>query len=93
MKSIDDPSHTDYEGRDFWTELARNPAKAGDESFFEATGQVGDVYLLHSFMLHSASKNLLRNHRIITNSPVSLKEPFVLIGRTRESIGWWNRRR
>jgi hypothetical protein len=76
MRSIDDPTHTDYEGRDFWTELARNPVKTGDESFFEATGQVGDVYLLHPFMLHSASKNLLRNHRIITNPPVSLKEPF-----------------
>lgn len=27
-------------------------------------------------MLHSASKNLLRTPRIITNPPVSLKEPF-----------------
>lgn len=31
---------------------------------------------MHPFMLHSASRNLLRTHRIITNPPVSLKEPF-----------------
>jgi hypothetical protein len=37
---------------------------------------VGDVYFLHPFMLHSASKNLLREVRIITNPPVALKEPF-----------------
>ena len=47
-----------------------------EESFHEATGQVGDVYFLHPFMLHSASRNLLRNVRIITNPPVALKEPF-----------------
>jgi hypothetical protein len=34
------------------------------------------VYFLHPFMLHSASKNLLREVRIITNPPVALKEPF-----------------
>ena len=28
------------------------------------------------FMLHSASRNLRRDVRIITNPPVSLKEPF-----------------
>lgn len=37
---------------------------------------MGDVYLLHPFMLHSASRNVLREVRIITNPPVSLKEPF-----------------
>ncbi|KAI7550203.1 hypothetical protein KC331_g3327 [Hortaea werneckii] len=48
-----------------------------DDAFVEATGKVGDVYLLHPLMLHSASHNKLRNVRIITNPPVSLKEPFV----------------
>lgn len=47
-----------------------------DSSFHEATGNVGDVYLLHPLMVHSISKNLLRNLRIITNPPVALKEPF-----------------
>ncbi|EGN98485.1 hypothetical protein SERLA73DRAFT_169439 [Serpula lacrymans var. lacrymans S7.3] len=45
--------------------------------FFEITGEVGDVVLLHPLMLHSASKNHLRIPRIITNPPVSLKEPFI----------------
>jgi hypothetical protein len=35
------------------------------------------VYLLHPLMLHSASNNQLRNVRVITNPPVSVKEPFV----------------
>lgn len=48
-----------------------------DEAFVEATGVVGDVYLLHPLMLHSASNNQLRNVRVITNPPVSVKEPFV----------------
>ena len=47
-----------------------------DSSFHEMTGEVGDVILLHPLMLHSASKNGRRLARIITNPPVSLKEPF-----------------
>ncbi|KAK3692391.1 hypothetical protein B0T22DRAFT_12414 [Podospora appendiculata] len=46
------------------------------QGFVEATGQVGDIYLLHPLMLHSAASNAMRNVRIITNPPVSLKEPF-----------------
>ncbi|EGN98484.1 hypothetical protein SERLA73DRAFT_161227 [Serpula lacrymans var. lacrymans S7.3] len=45
-------------------------------NFVEATGEVGDVILLHPFMLHSASKNYLRIPRVITNPRISLKEPF-----------------
>ncbi|KAG7450252.1 uncharacterized protein BT62DRAFT_927572 [Guyanagaster necrorhizus] len=44
--------------------------------FVELTGKVGDVALLHPFMLHSASKNPLRVPRVIINPPASLKEPF-----------------
>ncbi|KAH8894986.1 hypothetical protein GQ53DRAFT_792789 [Thozetella sp. PMI_491] len=44
--------------------------------FVEAAGNVGDVYLLHPLMLHSAASNAKRHLRIITNPPVSLKEPF-----------------
>ncbi|KIK71344.1 hypothetical protein GYMLUDRAFT_147615 [Collybiopsis luxurians FD-317 M1] len=44
--------------------------------FIEMTGQVGDVVLLHPLMLHSASKNYLREPRVITNPPVALKKPF-----------------
>jgi hypothetical protein len=44
--------------------------------FVEMTGEIGDVVLLHPLMLHSASKNHARIPRIITNPPVSLKQPF-----------------
>ncbi|KAI1384602.1 uncharacterized protein F4822DRAFT_433143 [Hypoxylon trugodes] len=47
-----------------------------DDEFVEATGNVGDVYLLHPLMMHSATSNAKRNVRIITNPPVSLVEPF-----------------
>jgi hypothetical protein len=60
----------------YWKSLAQDPKLTRDESFLEATGEVGDVYLLHPFMLHSASKNFLRTPRIITNPPVALKAPF-----------------
>ncbi|KAF7784713.1 hypothetical protein Agabi119p4_878 [Agaricus bisporus var. burnettii] len=47
-------------------------------NFVELTGEVGDVVLMHPLMLHSASKNHLQIPRVITNPPVSIKEPFVL---------------
>ncbi|KAI0971657.1 hypothetical protein F4678DRAFT_70779 [Xylaria arbuscula] len=46
-----------------------------DEAFVEVTGSVGDVYVLHPLMMHSASTNPLRRVRIITNPPVSLQAP------------------
>ncbi|KAK4106810.1 hypothetical protein N658DRAFT_503204 [Parathielavia hyrcaniae] len=46
-----------------------------NSSFVEATGEVGDVYLMHPLMLHAASSNALRRVRIITNPPVSLRQP------------------
>jgi len=67
--------------RRIWNTWVRDPSLTRDESFCEATGEVGDVYLLHPFMLHSASRNLRRDVRIITNPPVSLKEPFCYDGR------------
>jgi hypothetical protein len=61
-------------GLTWYNELA---ASMRDEDFVEVTGVVGDVYLLHPLMLHSASNNQLRQVRVITNPPVSIKEPFV----------------
>lgn len=46
--------------------------------FVEVTGSVGDVFLIHPLMLHSATTNPNRQVRIITNPPVSLNEPFEL---------------
>jgi len=76
MRSLQDPTHSTYEGTDFWNALATDPSKTAESSFFEATGEVGDVYLLHPLTLHSASRNLLRKPRVITNPPVQLREPF-----------------
>jgi hypothetical protein len=44
--------------------------------FVEATGQVGDVYLLHPYVLHAKAQNVLRIPRYITNPPVTMAEPF-----------------
>jgi hypothetical protein len=46
--------------------------------FIEATGEVGDVYLLHPYILHASSRNALRRPRLITNPAVSLKAPMNL---------------
>lgn len=56
----------------WFTELAQSCS-----DFVEVTGECGDVFLLHPLMLHSATTNPRRQVRIITNPPVSLKEPFV----------------
>jgi len=62
-----------FEGLSFFNQAALD---SDPSSFHEMTGKIGDVILLHPLMLHSASKNGLRNIRIITNPPVSLVEPF-----------------
>lgn len=62
------PKHQDL---GFYSEVVSNCGE-----FHEMTGQIGDVILLHPLMTHSASINSLRIPRIITNPPVSLKEPF-----------------
>ncbi|KAJ7692985.1 hypothetical protein B0H14DRAFT_3100768 [Mycena olivaceomarginata] len=62
----------------FFRSIVQNPVLASDPSFHEMTGEVGDVYLLHPLMVHSATKNATRVPRVITNPPVALKEPFRL---------------
>lgn len=44
--------------------------------FAEATGAVGDVYLLHPYILHAKAQNVLRRPRFITNPPLTLAEPM-----------------
>jgi hypothetical protein len=44
--------------------------------FVEATGQIGDVYLIHPLVLHTMSPNVLRRPRFITNSTLRLAEPM-----------------
>lgn len=51
-------------------------SQGADGDYVEACGQTGDVFLLHPLMLHSSTNNAKRSVRIITNPPVSLREPF-----------------
>src|SRR5262249_54896835 len=44
--------------------------------FLEITGGIGDVLLLHPFMLHSKSVNMLPKPRFLINPPVHLEEPL-----------------
>ncbi|HLA43045.1 MAG TPA: phytanoyl-CoA dioxygenase family protein [Aggregatilineales bacterium] len=44
--------------------------------FEELTGKVGDVVLLHPYMLHASSQNHSGTPRFMTNPPVTLKEPM-----------------
>lgn len=44
--------------------------------FVELRSAAGDVVLVHPFVLHTASQNHLKAPRVITNTPVQLKEPM-----------------
>ncbi len=46
------------------------------QQFQEVTGQTGDVFLLHPYMLHAASQNPSGRPRIITNPAVSFRQPM-----------------
>lgn len=58
----------------WFVDQVRDPSKCN--LFQQMTGNIGDVILLHPFMMHSASKNALHTPRIITNPSVYLKEPM-----------------
>jgi len=44
--------------------------------FGEAIAEAGDIFLMHPFLLHSASPNTIGAVRVITNPPVQLREPM-----------------
>lgn len=44
--------------------------------FIELTGKLGDVVLMHPYMLHATSQNVIQHGRIITNPPIALSEPL-----------------
>lgn len=46
--------------------------------FEELTGAAGDFVILHPFMLHASSQNVLGKPRFMSNPPVVLKEPLNL---------------
>ncbi len=45
-------------------------------TFLEATGKAGDFYLLHPYLLHAVSQNVLRRPRAISNLLYELEEPL-----------------
>ena len=45
-------------------------------TFVETTGRLGDVVLMHPYMLHAVSQNHRGTARFITNPPIALKEPM-----------------
>jgi len=48
------------------------------KDFREATGEAGDFYLLHPFMLHAVSQNVLQRPRAISNVLYELNAPLQL---------------
>ena len=42
----------------------------------ELTGEAGDVVLMHPYMLHATSQNVIKHGRLITNPPIALREPM-----------------
>jgi Phytanoyl-CoA dioxygenase (PhyH) len=46
------------------------------EDFVEMTGKAGDVVLLHPYVLHATSQNVLRVPRFISNPPLALRQPM-----------------
>ena len=48
------------------------------ERFEELTVEAGDFVIIHPFMLHASSQNVLRRPRFMSNPPVVLKEPLNL---------------
>jgi hypothetical protein len=47
-------------------------------TFLEATGEAGDFYLLHPYLLHAVSQNVLRRPRAICNNLFELRQPLCL---------------
>jgi hypothetical protein len=44
--------------------------------FVELTGRAGDVVLMHPYMLHATSQNVIKHGRLITNPPIALRVPM-----------------
>jgi hypothetical protein len=46
------------------------------KELIELTGEAGDVVLMHPYMLHATSQNVIKHGRLITNPPITLREPM-----------------
>lgn len=49
-----------------------------DLPFALATGQAGDVYLCHPFLIHAAQRNRAGRPKFMAQPPLLLREPCVL---------------
>jgi hypothetical protein len=59
--------------------------------FVELTGKAGDFVILHPFMLHASSQNVIRVPRFMSNPPVVLKEPMNLNRPDPKDFSLWER--
>jgi hypothetical protein len=46
------------------------------QNFVELTGQCGDVVLMHPYLLHATSQNVIQHGRLISNPPIALRAPM-----------------
>jgi len=46
------------------------------DDLLELTGNFGDVVLMHPYMLHATSQNVIKHGRLITNPPIALRQPM-----------------
>src|ERR671932_822856 len=46
------------------------------DELLELTGNFGDVVLMHPYMLHATSQNVIKHCRLITNPPITLRQPM-----------------
>jgi len=59
-------------------ELAKRVTAEPRPNVLEATGQAGDVFIMHPFMLHTRSMNTGNRVRFICNPCITLREPMNL---------------
>jgi hypothetical protein len=72
----DDPSTWEQPSVHMESHLDIDVEEFAPKAYWAACDLVGDVYLLHPFVLHAKSQNIPRRPRIITNSTLFLAEPM-----------------
>lgn len=63
MMDSRDHIHDEWEHTMDTTYFNEQACASDDSTFFEMTGKKGDVILMHPLMLHSVSKNAIRQAR------------------------------
>src|SRR4051794_24954790 len=76
MPSIEHVEVKDFAPRVLPGEFPYDDLIAECHGFIEATGRLGDVVLVHPYVLHAVSQNHRGTARFITNPPVALAKPM-----------------